>query len=428
MKKRHTPLHPYNRSSCSPTKTDRSVSVSPHRRASCPSMPENPTRKDQSHSPTRLLSRNLSDVSASSPSTSPTTPSPFKSFTASRSNRKSGGTPEPAPMDQHSPTSSVSGGRGALANATLRRRSSIANANATSPTRSFTSANGTQSPASSSTAFSSASRHRASSLLTRVSPSLANSPARFSSSAATVGLRAGLTSPTPSTAPTSPRVGERELGLGIDYSRGHGALPSPPTTASDATSTGSGLTGANSGSQSGSVGSASGRAELPPPATTPTMRRFQVPTIEKSSPTVAGNSPRSARASPSGSKRYSLQSSTSSTGTAVAPIRRGNSLRHSASIEPLNLTSSNHRPTSSLTLPTSPDVNSSESDAATLTHLSDDLESPTRAKGKERERSNSGEGEDSEVRRARRARRNAEAKERNQRVRLFLPSHSSCRG
>ncbi|KAL8277615.1 hypothetical protein RQP46_010047 [Phenoliferia psychrophenolica] len=364
--------------------------------------------------------------------------------------RKSGGTPEPSLADQSaSNRSSLSRSRtgsdladSASSSATLRRRSSIANHQpAVSPVRSPGPSGHLLSGSSSGFSASATGRHRASSLLARVSPSLSLANNSRFNSTATLGLRAGLTSPTRIETGSSREHG-LGIGMGPEFSRGQGQLPSPPTTASDATSTGSGLTGPNGGSQ-GSVGSSAARptrerdmTDPPPSSSTPgaapaTPRRFQVPSIERSSPTVAGNSPRSSK-SDSPTKRYSLQSSASSSSnanTVISPssLRRSGSLR--SEIEPLVLSppSPTHRRTSAsanllpATLP-SPDPSTSESDAATLKQGSDDTGSPTRSKGKEREREKSldTEMDESEMRKARRARRATEAKERNERNQRIL--------
>ncbi|KAK4700824.1 hypothetical protein P7C70_g5418, partial [Phenoliferia sp. Uapishka_3] len=383
--------------------------------------------------PPRQHSRHLSDFSTSSSSDSSPTASPFKSRSPAHSIRNSADWAYESPAAGANNFEGLSRSRTVGADAderstsqTLRRRSS--GGRPILSTTSQTSANKTTPsapPSSSTTSFSAANRHRASSLLNRVSPSLANpATSRFLNSTTQVGLRGGVG--------TTSGLISNSREFSPDFSRGQGQLPSPPATASDGMSNGSGLTGANSGSQSGSIGSSG----APPrkragsdAISTPTMRRFQVPTIEKSSPTVAGGSPRS-----SNGKRYSLQSN-SSTGTTLADssrrtisptVRRSESFRASpsSSIEPLNLVSSNHRSYSSHNLASpshlSPDPNSStsESDAPTLRHLSDDPDSPAMIKGKERERerSGSGSGDELDAKRARRARRATEAKERNQRI------------
>lgn len=215
----------------------------------------------------------------------------------------------------------------------------------------------------------------------------------------------------------------RELGLGIGtFSKGMGQLPSPPATASDAMSTGSGLTGVRDGSQNGSVDldRRSKRSSGGDQVSTPTSTRFQVPIIERSSPSVIGSSPQA-------SKRYSLQS-TSSNGTAVAmPISASSRSGPTSPIEPLKLSSP-----AAYTFPRpnpSPNPNTSESDAATLKQSSDDSRAcrPSTGKGKERERerSGSGDGDDPEARRAKRNRRAAELKEKNQRILDGINSNST---
>ncbi|ORY76259.1 hypothetical protein BCR35DRAFT_332882 [Leucosporidium creatinivorum] len=217
----------------------------------------------------------------------------------------------------------------------LSRSSSFVRQGSNSPAsqRSATSIRRSPSTSNSPDPSSSTSRHRASSILNKVSPSL--SQTRYASSSpntSSVGLR-NANSLNSSSKPRREPLG---LGLGLGagaFSRGMGQLPSPPHTSSDGASNASNTIRSRDGlgSEHGSGGSTelkSERPERPPKSearvslSTPPKRRtlpFDVPSIERSSPTVAGSPARRA------SLDRSLPgdgSTSSASATAEASLRR----------------------------------------------------------------------------------------------------------
>ncbi|GAA6011778.1 hypothetical protein JCM10207_004241 [Rhodosporidiobolus poonsookiae] len=195
---------------------------------------------------------------------------------------------------------------------------SLSAASSTSSTRSPTTSSRRGAAASSSQADAASSssasqRHRASSILAKVSPSLSSS-SRYTGTHSTLASVGLWGSPPVSPAPAPP---SEPLGLGIGgFAKGLGQLPSPPHTASDGGSNadtsarfntvGSSTTTATNGS-AGSSGDSPSKPHRPPKsearrgssatATTPTKGKPAppIPTIGRTSPTIAGSPAQAAR-------------------------------------------------------------------------------------------------------------------------------------
>lgn len=401
------------------------------------SSPEIPALPPPLPTHTRSLSYSSSSSSAGSPAQQS---GPFAQNTVRRSDSKGSAPLSRSGSQGFGGAGRRSGSSVSSSSPPLSRSSSFVRQGSNSPASQRSPVSVRRSPSTSDSPDPSAStsRHRASSILNKVSPSLSQS--RYTSppsNTTSVGLRS-----TNSLSKTRREPLGLGLGLGAGaFSRGMGQLPSPPHTASDGASTASNTIRSRDGlgSEHGSGGSAEPKSERPerPPKSearsslsTPPKRRtlpFDVPSIERSSPTVAGSPARGA----SPDRRLLGDASTS-----PAPATVGSSLRRSlAATASLRQSSGFDDPASPNSPTPSPrtsllvDLNSSagsESDASARTARDDgDVKNKRRAREASLE-ALEGVGKGGQDGRNRQAMASSELKVKNQRVgTIFLVSSAS---